>query len=415
MNKVVSVVGGGGHVGLPFCLILANHGYQVYGIEINESANKLIMKGKMPFVEERGEEYLKNALHKRTLTMTADVSKIKESDILIITLGTPIDENLNPRISQLTQWINENSRLLRKDHLIILRSTVFPGTTQLIKQRIEKSTGFSVGQDIFLVCAPERVAQGKAIAELQTLPQLIGAFDDKSYEMAERFFSSFLKDRCFRLTPVEAEIGKLITNMARYVRFALVNEFYLISDSFGANIHKIIDACNYHYPRLDIPAPGPNVGGPCLYKDGFFLLERIPYSEIISTAFKINEGMTMQISQKLERLPHFKKVAILGLTFKPGSDDTRNSLSFKLIKQLERNDVGLALVDPHLEEYKDMKNIKGSDAVVLMTPHQEFKDLENIMNLVENDECLYVDIWGFWHEMKYRSKNGYFFGREVKA
>jgi len=415
MNKVVSVVGGGGHVGLPFCLVLANYGYQVYGIEINESANKLIMKGKMPFIEERGEEYLKNALHKGTLTMSADVSKIEESDILIITLGTPIDENLNPRISQLTQWINENSRLLRKDHLIILRSTVSPGTTQLIKQRIEKSTGFSVGQDIFLVCAPERVAQGKGIIELQTLPQLIGAFDDRSYEMAERFFSSFLKDRCFKLTPVEAEVGKLITNMARYVKFALVNEFYLIADSFGANIHKIIDACNYHYPRLDIPTPGPNVGGPCLYKDGFFLLERIPFSEIISAAFKINEGMPMQISQRLEQLPHLRKVAILGLTFKSGSDDTRNSLSFKLIKQLERNDVGLALVDPHLEEYKDMKKIKGSDAVVLMTPHQEFKDLENIMNLVENDECLYVDIWGFWQEMKYRSKNGYFFGKEAKA
>ena len=214
---------------------------------------------------------------------------------------------------------------------------------------------------------------------------------------------------------MEAEIGKLITNMARYVRFALVNEFYLIADSFGANIHKIIDACNYHYPRLDIPAPGPNVGGPCLYKDGFFLLERIPFSGMISTAFKINEGMTMQIVQKLEQLPHFKKAAILGLTFKPGSDDTRNSLSFKLIKQLERSDVSLALVDPHLEEYRDMKKIKGSDAVVLMTPHQEFRDLENIVNLVGNDECIYVDIWGFWQEMKYRSKNGCFFGREVKA
>lgn len=414
MRRVVSVVGGAGHVGLPLCLTLANFDYIVYGIDVNESANKCIMEGNLPFIEEEGEEYLKNALGKHRLTMTSDASKIKESDTVIIVLGTPVDENLNPLISTLIKTVDENAHFFKEGQLIILRSTVFPGTTGLIKKLIEKNTDYLVGQDIFLVYAPERVVQGKAIKEIQTLPQIIGAFDDKSYKAAEEFFLTFSSDRCFNITPVEAELGKLMTNMSRYVEFALANEFYLIADSFGANIHKIIDACNYNYPRQKLPLPGPNVGGPCLFKDGWFLLERFPFNELISTAFRINEGMPMQIVSKLEQFSHIQKATILGMTYKPGSDDTRNSLSFKLKKQLERNAYDLVLVDPLVEEYKDMEKIRGSDVVLLMTPHKEFTDLQMITDLVANDECLYVDIWGLWERMKYKSRNGYFSGKEAK-
>jgi len=412
--KVVSVIGGAGHVGLPLCLVLAKAGHHVYGIDINETHNRLIMDGKLPFIEEEGREYLKNALENQKLFMTSDNSKIEESDIVIIVIGTPIDENMNPRISMLAQMVKESSRFFKKGQLIILRSTVFPGTTKLVRQLIERNTSYLVGEDIFLAYAPERVAEGRAIKELQMLPQLIGTFNGESYESAEEFFSTFLQDKCLGMTPIEAELGKLISNMTRYVNFALANEFYLIAESFGANIHTIIDACNYHYPRLNLPSPGPNVGGPCLYKDGWFLLERIPFNEMISTAFRINEGMPMQIVSKLEQLPQIKKVTILGMTFKAGSDDTRNSLSFKLKKQLERNDYELVLVDPLLEDYKDMEGVQGSDAVVLMTPHKEFSDLESIMDLVAHDECLYVDMWGLWEKMKYRSRNGYFFGKEAR-
>jgi UDP-N-acetyl-D-mannosaminuronic acid dehydrogenase len=346
--------------------------------------------------------------------MTTDTSRIKESDIVIITLGTPVDENLNPRISSLTQIIIANKAYFKKGQLIIFRSTVFPGATELIRMLFEECTGLVVGRDIFLVYAPERVLQGKAIEEIRKLPQLVGVFDDKSYQMAEEFFATFLEDRCFKLTPAEAEIGKLITNMARYVEFAFANECYLIADSFGANAHRIINACNYHYSRLNLPKPGPNVGGPCLYKDGWFLLERLPFNEIITAAFRINEGMPMQIVAKLEKYPHIKKVSVLGMTFKAGSDDLRNSLSFKLKKQLERNNYKLVLVEPHLENYDDISEMHGSDAVVLMTPHSQFADLQAILDLVANDECIYVDIWGFWERMKYRSQSGYFSGKEAR-
>jgi len=414
MKKKVSVIGGAGHAGLGMCLVLANRGYFVYGIDINESANVSIMGGTIPFIEKGGEEYLGSALNNRTIVMTADFSKINESDVIIIVLGTPIDESFNPDLAPLSKLVKENSKYFKKGQLIILRSTVSPCTTNAIKNILEAYTGLKVGEDVFLVFAPERVLQGKAIREIQILPQLIGAFDDESYRVAEEFFLSFVRNKCFKLNPVEAEIGKLISNMTRYVMFSLVNEYYLIADSFGANIHRIIDACNYDYPRLNLPGPGPNVGGPCLYKDGWFLLERFPFTELLSDAFKINEGMTMQIVRKIEQYDHIKKISILGLTFKANNDDTRNSLSFKLKKQLERNTYDLILIDPYVKGNDDIRQLEGSEAVILMTPHMEFKDLKEIMALVSNEDCLYVDIWGFWDIMRYKSRNGYFFGKEAK-
>lgn len=409
----VSVIGGGGHVGLGMCLVLAHAGHFVYGIDIDEKKNCLINSGKMPFIEKLGQEYLNQALDKKRLVMLSDLAVVKDSQVIVVVLSTPIDENLNPVITPLRELFVQISPLLEVGQTIILRSTVSPGTTDLVKKLIEKNTGLSVGKDIYLAYAPERVAQGEAILELPDLPQLIGAFDEASYAKVSAFFKSFINAECFSLTPLEAEVAKLVTNMTRYVTFALVNEYHLIGDILGVNINKIIDACNKDYPRLNLPSPGPNVGGPCLYKDGWFLIERIPYQELISTAFRINEGMPMQILQKLRQYPHIEKVTVLGMTYKANSDDIRNSLSFKLKKQLDALGYVPVLIDPFLEDRDPLDAMADSDAVVLMTPHHQFKDLAKLMEIVSNDECLYVDIWGFWSVMRHRSQNGYFFGKEV--
>ena len=408
----VSVIGGGGHVGLPLCLVLADAGHSVYGIDVDEDKNALISSGKMPFREERGQEFLSRVLESQRLTMTSDTSVMSDSDVVVVVIGTPIDENFNPVMKPLHDLMSELSPLLRPHQLVVLRSTVSPGTTDQVKRLLEETNGFSIGRDLYLVFAPERVVQGKAVVDLATIPQLIGAYDDASYAKAVEFFRVFMRAKIGRLSPLEAEIGKLITNMSRYVTFALSNEYHLIADTLGVNINKIIDACNEDYPRLDLPSPGPNVGGPCLYKDGWFLLERVPYSELISSAFRINEGMPMQIVQKLRQLDGIRKVTILGMTFKANSDDIRNSVSFKLKKQLESQGYELVLVDPHLD-YDTLADAAGSDAVVLMTPHDEFRNLDQVQAAVCNPECLYVDIWGFWPAMKHQSRNGYFFGNEV--
>ena len=164
---------------------------------------------------------------------------------------------------------------MKKHQLIVLRSTVSPGTTEVIAKHIEREHGWTEGIDYFLVFCPERVVQGKSIIETTKLPQLVGASNDFSFNAAKDFFKTFITNEIFRLTPREAEIGKLMTNMYRYVTFAFANEFWMIGEKHGINIDKVIEACNYDYPRMAVPHPGPNVGGPCLFKDGKFLLTEI--------------------------------------------------------------------------------------------------------------------------------------------
>jgi UDP-N-acetyl-D-mannosaminuronic acid dehydrogenase len=401
----VTVVGAGGHVGLPLSIVLANRGHHVYGLDINAEGNRRIMQGCMPFVEDQGEEMLASALGSRRLEMTEDISVIAQSDVVIVIIGTPIDENLNPRVDHLIRFFREAKPHL-KDQLVILRSTVSPGTTERVRQELDL-------EGISLVFAPERVLQGRSIHEIRTLPQIIGAFDEPSYERAAGFFRTFIEGETFFLSPIEAELGKLITNMSRYVGFALANEFHLICETFGANAVKIIDACNKDYPRMNMPVPGPNVGGPCLYKDGWYLIERIPFNELIGTAFRINEGMCMQIVQGLEKRVRGKKIGVLGMTFKADSDDTRNSLSFKLRRQLQFNGYETICVEPHVDGFDPIEALAGCDAVVLMTPHRQFKDWRALQTLIGNPNCVYVDLWGFWSAMRHRSENGYFVARDV--
>ena len=413
MSYKVAVIGGAGHVGLPLALVLADHGNETVGIDIDGAAVERIRGGSMPFYEEGADAMLKRCLRTGKLRMTTDLSSAREADVVIIIPGTPVDENFNPILSGLMRLVDDLCPLLRKGQQIILRSTVSPGTTDRIKWTIEKKTGMTEGEDFGLVYAPERVLQGKAISEIRHLPHLIGAYSRESFERISEFFGTFSEANRHYMKPAEAEIGKLITNMARYVNFALANEFHMIAGLHGANINKIIDACNDDYPRLNLPAPGPNVGGPCLFKDGWFLVEKVPFNELIVTSFRINEGMPAQIVAKLGESEHVETVAILGMAFKANSDDIRNSVSFKLKKQLEFRGYDVRCVDPHVPGYQDWSLLEGADALVLMSPHREFKDLAKLMELVGNPGALIVDIWGFWDEMRHASDNGYFNYKEV--
>jgi UDP-N-acetyl-D-mannosaminuronic acid dehydrogenase len=413
-EKIV-VIGGAGRVGLGMSIVLANAGFDTYGIDLDESRLSSIMSGTMPHIEEEGPESLKSALDSGLLTMTTAHDVLEDCGTIIVTIGTPVDEHLNPVIYPLEELFEQLSGVIKAGQMVILRSTVSPGTTDQIKSVMEKQTGLKVGEDIDLVFAPERTAEGRVITELRTLPQLIGAYDDRSFERAKLLFERFSTGATLRLTPTEAEIGKLISNMTRYVTFALANEYHLIGNTFGVNINKVIDAANYEYPRLNMPSPGPNVGGPCLYKDGWFLIERNPYPDLISTAFRINEGMPMDIVQSLRKREGIERVAILGATFKANSDDIRNSLSFKLAHQLHRSGYEYVLVEPNLDDYSQLADIEGCDAVVLMTPHKQFKNLSEITSAVGSDDCVYVDIWGFWDDMKYLSIGGIFEGKEIPS
>jgi len=397
----VTVIGAGGHVGLPFSLVCAKAGHKVWGVDVNEELILLLNEGEVPYIEHGAKELLSKHLEEGNLEFTVNSSFIKQSDVVAIMLGTPVDHENNPRLDFLFNFVDYTLvPFIKKDQLILLRSTVSPGTTELVRDRIERKTGLREGVNFFLVFCPERVLQTKSIEETETLPQIIGAFSEISFHVAEVFNNTYNKSEQIHLTPREAEIGKLMTNMYRYVTFALANEFWMIGEKQGVNIERVTKAINKDYKRMDLPLPGPNVGGPCLFKDGRFLLSDIPFGDLIQTSFLINEGMPDYIFNRIRGLqPTIKKVLILGAAFKANCDDTRNSLAFKMKKVCERNGAEVDMIDPLSDKPLSAPKFSNSDydAIIVMTPHDVFKIAD--LTLYRKD-CIMADVWKFFDQSK---------------
>ena len=397
----VAVIGAGGHVGFPFSLVVADAGHDVVGIDINECICLTLNAGVIPYVEYGASEVFERVRSNNKIVFTPDSSEMADCDVIAIMMGTPVDGEGNPRLDDILDFVQTNlAYFIKPNALVILRSTVSPGTTEIIRKVLEREAKLIEGQDYHLVFCPERVAQAHGIEESKKFPQLIGAFSEAGFKKAEAFFSTFVNNKCFFLSPREAEVGKLITNMYRYVSFALANEFYMIADKQGVDIHKVIDAANFDYGRMAVPKPGPNVGGPCLFKDGKFLLTDIHFADLIQTSFHINEGMPDYIFNRIKSMnSNLNRILVLGLTFKADCDDTRNSLSYKFMKVCKKNGVEAHPVDPYLHLYDvspDEIDKSQYDAVVLMTPHTQFREqhMEWIRGL--NDECIIVDVWKNW-------------------
>lgn len=403
----VTVIGAGGHVGLPFSLVVADAGHKVFGVDINRDIVENLNNGVVPYIERGAEALLVKHLNLANIVFTVDASYIKDSDVIAVMLGTPVDEENNPRLDDLFDFVDHTLLpFIQRGQLIILRSTVAPGTTRVIRDRIETATGWKEGKDFYLVFCPERVLQTKGIEETKSLPALIGASTPESYNKASEFFSTFLESSTLYLSTKEAEIAKLLTNMWRYVSFAFANEMYMIGDKHGVNIEKTIKAANYGYARNAIPLPGPNVGGPCLFKDGRFLLDSVPFADLIQVSFLVNEGMPDYIWQSITKLsPELKNVLILGAAFKANCDDTRNSLAFKMKKVCKKHGATVEMVDPFVRglNYASDPTFKSYDAVILMTPHDMFKDYYGPQMFGPN--CVVADVWKMW-DVSQRTPNG---------
>lgn len=400
-SKNISVVGIG-RVGLPLALVLADEGFKVFGIGKNQEKIKLLNQQTMPFMEKGGDRLLKKYVNKN-LFFTTDYQVIKESEIIILTLGTPVDENMNPVLDQIDQSLKQMIPYLKKNQLIILRSTISPKTTFYVKEKIELKTKFKVGKNIFLAFCPERIAEGNSIVEIKEIPQIIGGIDKISGQKAKDFFEG-IEIKCVVSDAVSAELAKLFTNMYRYISFAMANEFMVIAENFNRSIYEITNLVNKGYKRGGLVLPGLT-GGPCLFKDGFFLINDNPYLDLITASWKINEALPLFILKKLhERVKlRNKKIVILGLAFKPEIDDIRESLSFKIRKALIREHAQIILHDPYVKDYKQQevlhdlkKALIGAQIVIIATRHKvyEQKKKEIIKNL---DKNTYIcDIWNIF-------------------
>ena len=385
----VCIVGGLGHVGLPLGISLAQSGKQVVLYDINQKAIDTVSKGKMPFIEAGAEYILKNVLGK-SLFISYNKETISESYFVVVVIGTPVDEHLNPKFTIFKRFFDEIIELIGDDQHIILRSTVFPGTTEKIKKYLE-----SKGKHTKVSFCPERIAQGKAMEELRNLPQIIASFDEISLKEAEELFS-FLTDEIIFLTPLEAELAKLFTNVWRYIQFSISNQFYQIATQNGLDFYKIYDAITYKYPRAkDFPKAGFSAG-PCLFKDTMQLASFTSNSFFLGhAAMLINEGLPNFIVQQLKDRYSLrdKTVGVLGMAFKANNDDRRESLSYKLKKILEIEAKKVLCSDVYIHEdgfVSPQELVKDSDIIVLAAPHREYANL-----FVEDDKIL-VDIWNFY-------------------
>jgi UDP-N-acetyl-D-mannosaminuronic acid dehydrogenase len=381
------VVGGCGHVGLPLALSLADCGYTVGIDDIDAAKVALVKAGNVPFLENGADALLKKLLPSGRLQLASDPKLIERTDTVILVIGTPIDEFMNPSVRIFDKVLDDLLPHLKNGSLIILRSTVFPGTTESVEQRLR-----AAGIHAEVAFCPERIAEGHALEELRTLPQLVGASSDVGFKKASRLFER-LGVSVVRTTPLEAELAKLLTNTWRYMKFAIANQFFQIAHRSGVDYNRVLDAIRHDYPRAaDLPGPG-FAAGPCLLKDTMQLSAFTPdHFPMGQAAMQINEGLPNYIVDTLNsRKPlQGRTVGILGMAFKGESDDPRASLSYKLRKLAAFKGARVICTDPYIDDpsFEPLESVlRESDVLVIAAPHHAYRKLE----LRGRDV---VDIWG---------------------
>lgn len=389
MKLKICLVGGLGHVGLPLAISLADKGIPVTIYDINRENIETVSRGKMPFLEAGAEDILKRVLGK-TLFISSDKNVISENHFVIIVIGTPVDEHLNPQFTVFKNFFDDILDYISDDQHIVLRSTVFPGTTDKIKDYLR-----SKGKTTKISFCPERIAQGKAMRELHSLPQIVSSFEEEaSAEVKELFLN--LTEEILILTPFEAELAKLFTNVWRYIQFAISNQFYQIATKEGLDWYKIYDAITYRYPRAQSFPGAGFAAGPCLFKDTMQLAAFSNNSFFLGhAAMLINEGLPNFIVQRLKEGHSLqsKKIGILGMAFKANNDDKRESLSYKLKKILEIEAQEVFCSDVYIKDKGFVQAealLNHSDIIILGTPHKEYKEL----NIPEGKTL--VDVWNFF-------------------
>jgi UDP-N-acetyl-D-mannosaminuronic acid dehydrogenase len=384
----VVVLGGGGHVGLPLSLTLANAGLCVGILDTNQVTLERIGRGEMPFLETGADQLLTEVLQTGRLVLTAQNEVIRRTRQLIVVVGTPVDEFLGPSMTIFEKTVDQIAPHLQPGTLVVLRSTVYPGTTGYVVGHLQRR-----GADVDVAFCPERIAEGHALEELRSLPQIVGADSARAGDRAEALFRT-LASTIIRTSTKEAELAKLFTNTWRYMKFAVANQFFMIADQAGVDYTNVLRAIRQDYPRAkDLPGPG-FAAGPCLFKDTMqlaaFTSDHFPMGQ---AAMQVNEGLPAYIVSALERRYgglDGKTIGILGMAFKAESDDIRASLSYKLRKLLLWSGATVACTDPYVADDRLLpveQVIAESDVIVLGAPHRAYAGLE----LGGKDV---VDIWG---------------------
>jgi UDP-N-acetyl-D-mannosaminuronic acid dehydrogenase len=396
-ERFISVIGLG-RVGLPLALCFADRGLRVLGVDHDPVVLESIRAGRMPFIEAGTQSLLDQALAGGRLELTDRAADAAQAEEIVITIGTPSFSHIESDLRQVRAAVDDLLPLLRPGHSLILRSTIAPGTTEFVAGYLEKRRDLRVGEDVFVAHAPERIAAGRFVEEISTLPCIIGGVGETSTERAASLFSVFGAP-IVKTTPVQAELAKIWTNILRYATFALPNLLMMDCERHGANVFEVIELINRDYPRGGIAMPGLTAGT-CLRKDFAFSEERSHAPGMLLAVSRVHEGVPLFLIEGIKRrigTLASRKVAVLGLTFKRDTDDERDSLSPKLIRLLERELADVAVCDPHAATPTQplADAVRDADVVIVATNHSEFErpeTLRAILSLASTD-CLLVDPW----------------------
>jgi UDP-N-acetyl-D-mannosaminuronic acid dehydrogenase len=373
----LAIVGGCGHVGLPLGLAFARKGYQVDLLDTSPDKVAMVNGGRMPFHEDDAAGLLVQSLQAGLIKATTDPAVLEDAAAIIVTIGTPVDEYLDPSVGEFDRSMTRLLEQVRPGQLLILRSTVFPGMTDRLARQLEHSGR----TDVDLAYCPERIVQGKSLHELEQLPQLVAGATQRAADRAAALFR-VVCPKVFFLRPVEAELAKLFCNAWRYINFAIANQFYVTAQHFGADFHTIYGALREDYPRMQSLARPGFAAGPCLLKDTMQLGAFNHGSFVLGqAAMMINEGLPYLVVQDLKRDYPLSEmtVGILGMAFKPNSDDPRSSLSYKLRKVLLLECKQVLCTDPFVPdpELTPLAEVLDrADLLIVGTPHDCYKGLQ---------------------------------------
>jgi len=370
-----------GYIGLPTAVLFATRRHEVVGIDINKSIIETINKGIIPFDEPELPKLLEEAIRNKNLVAKTEV---EDANVFIIAVPTPLDKEM--KMAEL-KYVRLAAEMiyphLRKDNLVILESTVPPGTSEKILVPILEKSGLKVSRDFCLAHCPERAIPGNTIYEMIHNDRIVGGIDRKSTELAKSLYSSFVKGNFYLANTITAEFVKLMENTFRDINIALANEFAQIAEECEVNVWEAIELANKH-PRVNILKPGPGVGGHCIAIDPLFLTENSTRCRIVSLAREINNSMPNHVLQSVKRMlkdVNDPVITIFGVAYKGGVDDTRETPALKFIKLAENEGYKVKVYDPHVKEFEygilGLKEaVRDSDCMILITDHPEFKEID---------------------------------------
>jgi UDP-N-acetyl-D-mannosaminuronic acid dehydrogenase len=396
----VAVVGLG-RVGLPLALSFADRGLSVIGVDNDPARLGAVSEGRMPFDETDAQEMLDRVHASGRLSLSDLVADAAGARHIVITLGTPSFSHIEIDMRDIRSALDDLLGVLAPGHSLILRSTIAPGTTEFVAGYLTKHRGFEIGEEVFVAHAPERIAAGRFIEEIDSLPCIIGGVGERSGEVVAKLFGVF-RAPIVQTTAVQAELAKIWANILRYTNFALPNLLMMDCERYAANVFEVIDLINRDYPRGGIAQPGLTAGT-CLRKDFTFSEERSAAPGMLLAVSRVNESVPLFLLEGAKRrlgVLADRKVAVLGLAFKAGTDDERDSLAHKLIRLLERELADVVVHDPHVATPTASfeEAVAGADVVMIAANHGEFCDPRALAAIAEraSPDCLVVDPWNCW-------------------